>query len=293
MTRWMIEKDGTGIEKFGTAIEKDGTGIEKSGTGIEKDGTGIEKSGTGIRKGLLALSLATIAFSSQISANTLEPEGNLNLVVQNDTILVSWIIDGSIFSGVSALSGTSTNLLLTEVSLAAPHHHVDTTGGGTGIETTGGGTGIETTGGGTGIETTGGGTGIETTGGGTGSKIDTTGGGTGVETTGGGTGIETTGGGTGIETTGGGTGIYVLTTGGGTGQESIAVTLPTNTGLEMEVTLGCQTATVSILDSNFNEVVAFNNIHVIGDTGLCETGSETTRPAFGGGDYFGIKANRN
>ncbi|NNK98624.1 MAG: hypothetical protein HKO88_06215, partial [Xanthomonadales bacterium] len=132
---------------------------------------------------------------------------------------------------------------------------------------------------------------IETTGGGTG--IETTGGGTGIETTGGGTGIETTGGGTGIETTGGGTGIYVLTTGGGTGQESIAVTLPTNTGLEMEVTLGCQTATVSILDSNFNEVVAFHNIQVIGNTGLCETGSETTRPAFGGGDYFGIKTNRN
>jgi hypothetical protein len=270
MTRWEIEKDGTGIEKSGTGIEKDGTGIEKSGTGIEKSGTGIEKSGTGIRKGLLALSMASIAFASQINANQLEPEGTLNLVVQNDTLLVSWIIDGSIFSGVSALNGTSANLLLTEVSLASPGQFLDTTGGGTGIETTGGGTGIETTGGGTGAK-------FETTGGGTG--IETTGGGTGIETTGGGTGIETTGGGTGIETTGGGTGIYVLTTGGGTGQESIAITLPSNSGLEMEVTLGCQTASVSILDSNFTEVVSFNDIQVIGNTGLCQSTSR-----FGGNE---------
>ena len=44
MSRWMIEKSGTGIEKAGTGIEKAGTGIEKAGTGIEKSGTGIEKS---------------------------------------------------------------------------------------------------------------------------------------------------------------------------------------------------------------------------------------------------------
>ncbi|MDH3789243.1 MAG: hypothetical protein OES53_11845, partial [Xanthomonadales bacterium] len=62
MSRWMIEKSGTGIEKAGTGIEKSGTGIEKSGTGIEKSGTGIEKSGTGIRHGLLACTLA-VAFT--------------------------------------------------------------------------------------------------------------------------------------------------------------------------------------------------------------------------------------
>ena len=59
MSRWTIERSGTGIEKSGTGIEKSGTGIEKSGTGIEKSGTGIEKSGTGIRRGLMAVSLAT------------------------------------------------------------------------------------------------------------------------------------------------------------------------------------------------------------------------------------------
>ncbi len=219
MTRWTIEKDGTGIEKSGTGIEKSGTGIEKSGTGIEKSGTGIEKSGTGIRKGLLALSMASIAFASQINANQLQPEGTLNLVVQNDTLLVSWIIDGSIFSGVATLNGTTTNLSLTEISLANQDTFTEVTGGGTGIEVTGGGTGIEVTGGGTGIEVT----------------------------------------------------------GGGTGRESIAITL--RTGLEMEITLGCQTASVSVLDANFTEVVSFNNIQVMGNTGLCESTS-AVEPSF-------------
>jgi hypothetical protein len=158
---------------------------------------------------------------------------------------------------VTALTGTSANLLLTEVSLAGNNQFLDTTGGGTGKETTGGGTGTETTGGGTGIQTTGGGTGIQTTGGGTG-----------IQTTGGGTGIQTTGGGTG--------GSIVLTTGGGTGQENIAITLPTNTGLEMEVTLDCQSASVSVLDSNYVEVVSFDNIVVMGDTGLCQSNSRKT-----------------
>ena len=48
MSRWMIEKDGTGIEKSGTGIEKSGTGIEKSGTGIEKSGTGVRRACSGI-----------------------------------------------------------------------------------------------------------------------------------------------------------------------------------------------------------------------------------------------------
>jgi hypothetical protein len=299
----MIEKDGTGIEKSGTGIEKSGTGIEKSGTGIEKSGTGIEKSGTGIRKGLLALSMASIAFASQINASQLQPEGTLSLVVQNDTLLVSWIIDGSIFSGVSALSGTTANLSLTEITLASPDQLLEVTGGGTGKEVTGGGTGKEVTGGGTGKEVTGGGTGAEVTGGGTGAEVtgggtgaevtgggtgaevtgggtgaEVTGGGTGAEVTGGGTGAEVTGGGTGAEVTGGGTGAessdtFILVTGGGTGQENIAITLPDGTGLEMEITLGCKTASVSVLDANYTEVVSFNNIKVMGETGLCQSSS--------------------
>jgi hypothetical protein len=104
-----------------------------------------------------------------------------------------------------------------------------------------------------------------------------TGGGTGIEVTGGGTGIEVTGGGTGIEVTGGGTGIEV--TGGGTGAERIAITLPSYTGLEMEVTLSCHSASVTILDSNFTEITTFNNVQVIGDTGLCESNTSL----FGGG----------
>ena len=161
MTRWTIEKSGTGIEKSGTGSEKSGTGIEKSGTGIEKSGTGIEKSGTGIRKSLLVLSMASIAFASQISANQLQPEGNLNLVIQNDTLLVSWMIDGSIFSGVTGLNGSSVNLSLTEISLAKPSQSVEVTGGGTGLQVTGGGTGLQVTGGGTGLQVTCGGTGLQ------------------------------------------------------------------------------------------------------------------------------------
>ena len=260
------------IEKSGTGIEKSGTGIEKDGTGIEKSGTGIEKSGTGIRRGLLALSMVSIAFASQLNASQLQPEGNLNLVIQNDTLMVSWIIDESIFSGVSTLSGSSTNISLTELKLAAPDPFLNVTGGGTGTEVTGGGTGTEVTGGGTGTEVTGGGTGKEVTGGGTGTEV-----------TGGGTGTEVTGGGTGIQVTGGGTGIQV--TGGGTGSEAIAITLPSGTGLEMEVTLGCQTASVTVLDSNFTEVVSFSHVQVMGETGLCDSVAPGTDLGFTNGPY--------
>ena len=65
MTRWYIEKSGTGIEK--------------SGTGIEKSGTGIEKSGTGLRKTLLACSLAALAFGSTANAGQ---DGSV--IVQNE-----------------------------------------------------------------------------------------------------------------------------------------------------------------------------------------------------------------
>ena len=68
--------------------------------------------------------------------------------------------------------------------------------------------------------------------------------------------------------TGGGTGIEIA--GGGTGNESVFLTLPDGTGLEMEITLGCKTASVSVLDSNYAEVVAFSDIPVMGDTGLCD-----------------------
>ena len=294
MSRWTIERSGTGIERSGTGIEKSGTGIEKSGTGIEKSGTGIEKSGTGIRRGLLVFALATITCAGSIQAAPVDPAGSLQVVVQNDSIAVSWIIGDSVFSGVSSRNGSFASLMLTEVSLSAPINQVDVTGGGTGsnIEVTGGGTGakVQVTGGGTGSKTqvTGGGTGAKTqvTGGGTGSSIQVTGGGTGssVQVTGGGTGISTqvtgggtgssidvTGGGTGssIDVTGGGTGSSILVTGGGTGSEAIAITLPGGTGMSMEVMLGCQTAIVSIVDENSVPIATFDNVRVLGSTGLC------------------------
>ena len=119
MSRWNVEKSGTGIEKSGTGIEKSGTGIEKAGSGIEKSGTGIEKSGSGIRSAFLAISVAAITFASQVSASEeVNPAGVMNIVVENNTVAVSWIIDGSVFSGVAPLSGSFANLGLTEVGLA-------------------------------------------------------------------------------------------------------------------------------------------------------------------------------
>ena len=123
----MIEKDGTGIEKSGT-------GIEKSGTGIEKSGTGIEKSGTGIRRGLFACSVAAIVFAGNLNAGSIDPAGSLQLVVQNKQVAVSWIIGGSVFSGIASLDGSYAALLLTEIALTPQVLGTDIAGAGTGKE---------------------------------------------------------------------------------------------------------------------------------------------------------------
>jgi hypothetical protein len=47
--------------------------------------------------------------------------------------------------------------------------------------------------------------------------------------------------------------------------------------MSMEVTLGCSTATVAILDSGFAPIVEFADVAIIGNTGLCDNNS------FGGG----------
>jgi hypothetical protein len=113
------------------------------------------------------------------------------------------------------------------------------------------------------------------TGGGTGSSALVTGGGTGSNAlvTGGGTGSSAlvTGGGTGSNAlvTGGGTGATILVTGGGTGTEAITVTLPGGTGMSMEVVVGCNTASITVLDSYFVPVVQFPNVQLIGDAGFC------------------------
>jgi hypothetical protein len=278
MSRWFVEKSGTGIEKSGT-------GIEKSGTGIEKSGTGIEKSGTGIRKGFLACSIAALAFTSQIGASeNLGPTGALQLVVDDDTIAVSWIIDGSVFSGVASLSGSFANLVLTEVGLMNDDSKSLIARSGTGIEVAGSGTGIEIAGSGTGIEVAGSGTGIEVAGSGTG--IEIAGSGTGTEVAGSGTGIEIAGSGTGAEVAGSGTGgdtdyysssSMTLIAGSGTGNETISITLPAGTGMQMEVSLGCESASVSIHDASYVEIVTFHNVPVIGSTGLCTGGDSAVK----------------
>ena len=221
MSRWMIEKSGTGIEK--------------SGTGIEKSGTGIEKSGTGIRKGLLACSLAALTLTTQVSAADIRPEGFMQVAVDQGQVSVMWNIDGNTFVGKGSQVGTFTQLSLFEISLNANLEAVEIAGGGTGVEIAGGGTGSKT------------------------------------------------------EIAGGGTGVEIA--GGGTGEESIFITLPDGTGLEMELVLGCETATVSVLDStDLSEIVTFHNIKVMGDTGLCQSTADEAE--FGNGS-FRKNSNRN
>jgi len=287
MSRWTIEKDCTGIEKSGTGVERSGTGVEKSGTGVEKSGTGIEKSGTGIQRFSVACIIAFASFAANLQAENLSPSGALQLVVDSErnNIAVSWIIDGSVFSGISSLTGSFASLHLTEIALSNQAINLEVTGGGTGSskKVTGGGTGgaFEVTGGGTGgsMNVIDGGTehSVQVTGGGTGSSTLVTGGGTGSSAL-------VTGGGTGSSTlvTGGGTGASVLVIGGREGTEAIAITLPDGTGLAMEISLGCGSANVTVLDASFAAVVSFANVNVIGDTGLCggTTGGGLTNPGY-------------
>ena len=147
--------------------------------------------------------------------------------------------------------------MLTEISLATPtkpspttppiEHSKDVVGGGTGTDVVGGGTGTDVVGGGTGT--------------------DVVGGGTGTDVLGGGTGTDVVGGGTGTDQADPNSAIFVV--GGGTGTDAIAITLPSGTGLSMEVTLSCSAATVTVVDTNSAEVVTFENVQVIGDTGMC------------------------
>jgi Ca2+-binding RTX toxin-like protein len=244
MSRWMIEKSGTGIEKSGTGIEKSGTGIEKSGTGIEKSGTGIEKSGTGIRKGLFALSMAAVVLSSQVSASGIAPEGVMSLYVEKGQVTVSWYFEGALYTGSAYQEGTYASTGITNQTLVV--------GGGTGVKVVGGGTGAKVVGGGT--------------------STDVVGGGTGARVVGGGTGARVVGGGTGSRVVGGGTGSLVV--GGGTGSKSITVA----TNLQFEITLGCQSATVYVLDSNYSEIVSFDDVSVMGNTGLCQSDDDEIIP---------------
>ncbi|MEM8548028.1 MAG: hypothetical protein AAGF46_07695 [Pseudomonadota bacterium] len=250
MTRW-IEKSGTGIEKSGTGIEKSGTGIEGAGTGIEKSGTGIEASGTGIRRKLLACSLA-LAFATGAHANTPNPDGELQVVVENGILTASWSIEGSVFVGVGVTDGAHAAMNLTEVSINTPNDvsRKQIVGGGTGSST-------EIVGGGTGAQIVGGGTGAQIVGGGTGAQI--VGGGTGAQIVGGGTGAQIVGGGTGSPRT--------LIVGGGTGAQGYSVTV--NGDLSMEVSINCGYANVFVMDSAGYEVISFADVRVKGAANDC------------------------
>ena len=231
MIRWLIEKNGTGIEKAGSGIEKAGSGIEKAGTGIEKAGSGIERAGTGIRRSLLTFTIATMAFGTYAGASQdASPAGSLQIVVENDKIAVSWIVDGSVFSGVGSLSGSYVNLGLTEIGLAPGVSSKDVAGSGTGKDVAGSGTGLNVAGSGTGDSVAGSGNGTNSSPPGS---------------------------------------FNVLVAGAGTGADAIVITLPDGTDMQMEVSLGCNSANVSILDASFAEVVSFSNVPVFGASSFC------------------------
>ncbi|MFT7564488.1 MAG: hypothetical protein ACI8ZT_002142, partial [Bacteroidia bacterium] len=306
MSRWLIEKSGTGIEKSGTGIEKSGTGIEKSGTGIEKSGTGIEKFGSGIRKSVFCFAVVMLSFASQVSAvNNDSPAGVMQLVVNGENIAVSWIIDGSVFSGVGSLSGSFANIALTEIGLAKSNQissqenydaQPEVVASGTGKDVVASGTGKDVVASGTGKDVVASGTGKDVVASGTGADVvasgtgaDVVASGTGADVVASGTGADVVTSGTGADVVASGTGADVVASGTGThfvdssGSDSIIITLPGGTDMQMEVALGCNSATVSVMDSNFSEIVSFDNVPVFGASGYCSGGSQ----GFGG--YFDPK----
>jgi hypothetical protein len=130
------------------------------------------------------------------------------------------------------------------------------------------------------------------TGTGTGSNTEVTGTGTGANTevtgTGTGSNTEVTGTGTGSHTqvTGTGTGSKILVTGTGTGTEALTVTLPNGTGMSMEVSLGCGTAEVSILDEQGVPIVTFDDVSIIGKAAVCNLEFGTAFLTHPGKDFW-------
>ena len=243
MTRWIIEKSGSGIEK--------------ADLGIEKAGSGIEKAGSGIQKSLLFAALVAATFCNGVAARDLQPEGALMVTADQGRVMVSWSFEGSVSAGIASLDGSFSQVDLTEIGLAPVTGSLKVAGSGTGKEVAGSGTGVEVAGSGTGVEVAGSGTGVEVAGSGTG--VEVAGSGTGVEVAGSGTGRESRY----ID------GSEILVAGSGTGSEAITITLPRGTGMHMEIAMGCSSATVSVLDTNSSVVTTFNNVPVIGNTGLC------------------------
>ena len=62
-------------------------------------------------------------------------------------------------------------------------------------------------------------------------------------------------------------------TGTGTGTEAISITLPNGTGMSMEVSLGCNSAGVTIVDGYSVPIVSFNDVQISGSSGNCRNPS--------------------
>ena len=88
--------------------------------------------------------------------------------------------------------------------------------------------------------------------------------------------IAGSGSGSAAQIAGSGSGSQIFIAGSGSGAQAIAITLPDGTGMAMEVSMGCGSAKVSIVDSFSVPIVTFNSVKVIGGADFCGGG-------FGGG----------
>jgi len=93
--------------------------------------------------------------------------------------------------------------------------------------------------------------------------------GSGTNVAGSGSGTNVAGSGSGTNVAGSGSGTQILVAGSGSGTDAITITLPQGTGMAMEVSMGCGVATVAVIDSNSVQVVAFNEVSVIGNPEFC------------------------
>ncbi len=249
-----VRSDGTGLSR----VEKDGTGIsrgEQNGTGLTK----VIKDGTGITKLSTILFCAfSLLLSNSLFARDLV-DGNMNIRVQNDNVVVTWFNEGQLYVGKANLNDNFSLVGLSRVPLESGQFNLDVLNGlgnGTGAKKTGlgNGTGAKKTG-------LGNGTGAKTTGlgNGTGSNVTGLGNGTGISMTGlgNGTGSNVTGlgNGTGGSITGLGNGTGSRTSGLGNGTGTPAVSGGSTFSFAVEVAVGCfDTQAIVYETGSFSEV---------------------------------------
>jgi len=65
--------------------------------------------------------------------------------------------------------------------------------------------------------------------------------------------------------------------------------LPHGTGMTMEVSVGCDSAVVTIVDSESVPIIEFRGVPLVGDSGFCEEGGFGAEFLANPGADFGVK----